>query len=137
MGVNGSVGRSLPSVRGGRVAGPASSTHMAKAKRGGLWSHSGLTSQRTGTHTPSVEEAADEAADESSEEPFDEGAGSERTRTTVATPRRSTPALPSASSSRGASSGWTTDCRAVPRYSAGFQPNHVVASGLISLKRHS
>src|SRR5205823_1416991 len=126
---------------GDSVSRPASSTHMATAKRGGLWSHSGLTSQRTGTHTPSVEEAADEAADEavdeSSEEPFDEGAGSERTRTTVATPRRSTPALPSASSSRGASSGWTTDCRAVPRYSAGFQPNHVVASGLISLKRHS
>ena len=106
---------------------------MATAKRGGLWSHSGLTSQRTGTHAPSGEEDAEGA----SEEPFEEGADSERTRTTVATPRRSTPERPRASSSRGASSGWTTDCRAVPRYSAGFQPNHVVASGLISLRRHS
>src|SRR2546429_1272304 len=55
---------------GDSVSRPTSSTHMATAKRGGLWSHSGLTSQRTGTHAALPEDA--------SEEPFDEGPDSER-----------------------------------------------------------
>ena len=44
---------------------------------------------------------------------------------------------PSASSNKGASSGCTTDCRAVPRYAAGSQPNRAVAAGLTSLNRQS
>ena len=59
--------------------------HIATAKRGGLCSQRGLTSQRTGVHAPSRE----------------------RTRSPVATPRRSTLLRPSASSSSGASSGCT------------------------------
>src|SRR6267378_3842457 len=123
----------LPGDRGHALAAQQAAQDLQLAL--GQLAQGGIAPQRTGTQTAS-EPSAEPSADPS-EGPTGRDVDSDRTRTMVVTARRSTPERPRASRRRGASSGCTTDCSAVPRYASRFQPNHVVASGLNSLKRHS